>query len=361
MGARVDCGAPKNTFLAWVDSQIALAIGAAKGAKTPPGGVNTSVQFNNNGVFGGDANFQYATATRSLTMGSGATCSGTDSAAMGLGATVSANNCFAFGDGALASANNAIAMGNGCLAEGTSGAIALGITNTSDSSSAQCLGALCTSDGVAGSAIGEESVIEVGAANGVAIGFDNIANNQFACAIGSAVIVSGEWAFGRGTGSGAGRAGEDTFGAFSQTKYTNIDVSALLAAATGNLNDAAGNPIVLQENTDFLLELFIQASEGGTAPAEPPLSAQEVWLISIWTGAQNLQTDAASPTKLYKSSWNGSVVGTGGLTDNGWALTVTPKDSTFGTPWELQIVGNPGAATVRFDVHLRWHERFFGA
>jgi hypothetical protein len=111
------------------DSDIALATQQSIKAYCDAlvGGSDTQVQFNDGGVFGGEAEFVYDKANHALTVGTRAGATGGNSAVFGTGCIASGNYAFAQG--------SSEASGNYSHAEGSSRASG----NTSHSEGAGCI------------------------------------------------------------------------------------------------------------------------------------------------------------------------------------------------------------------------------
>src|SRR5882724_7666424 len=57
-----------GSVFGWIDANGNLQGSLLQGLQSTPGGVNTSVQFNNSGVFGGDSQFTWDSVNKTLTV-----------------------------------------------------------------------------------------------------------------------------------------------------------------------------------------------------------------------------------------------------------------------------------------------------
>ena len=150
------------------------ATGGGTGS-TNPGGVNTNVQFNNAGSFGGNAEFAFDNSTCGLTLGTRSGTVGTRSLAIGQNICADGSRSFAGGVNSIASNTIGFAFGVGTIASGSTASFAIGGNN-------------CAS--------GQYSF--VGGNSSVSSAFDSFAfgNNTLACAdqavaFGNGTIASG--------------------------------------------------------------------------------------------------------------------------------------------------------------------------
>lgn len=329
-----------RNLIAYVQAGENAVLGAGITPPLPPtvatpGGANTNIQYNDGGVFGGDANFTWQKAKRSLTTGSGSTATGNDALSSGVSAIASGNNSVALGGG-QATAVNACAIGSGtagpCIAS---------------SGSAFCAGEGCNSSNAATVALGEEA--NATGINAVSEGFANTASGTYSQCKGAFCSASATGAHARGTVCSSIRPGQDAFSS-GQTGAQGKNQMDLFGVANGAALSlpcgADGSTIGWHGEQNSCAGMTVEILATTLDGEEIAREKREMLVIIDGFGSR-----LVNPVTTYVSpaAQTGNM---GGLNSFGWSLTIAPSGNN------LTFTANPGTQEVQFLAHLEWDEHY---
>ena len=245
-------------YLQGSGSLLSIISSSIASGSTLPGGANTNIQYNDNGLFGGDDNFKWNTNIFSLTAGSSSLSNGTASIALGYMSTATGNygssaighftlargqygshaegdNTVAYGDYSHAEGHDTISSGSAAHSEGKStqaignfshvegeSSIASGVASHAEGEATEAIGNFGHAEGWNTQAIGEGSHAEnyytiASGPHSHAQGYQSIASGSFSHASGKLSVASGDTSFVHSSGSNCSHANSAIIGGIGIT------------------------------------------------------------------------------------------------------------------------------------------------